>query len=252
MARFEGRVALVTGGSRGIGRATALMLAREGAHVVVSSRKLEACDEVVEEIRASGGQATAIACNISVAEQCGALVAGAIERCGGIDVLVLNAALNPYFGPVGDTPMTAAVKTVEGNVLGNLALAQAAFPSMKARGGGAIVLVSSIGGRLGGSGFAVYNASKAAGEQLVRSLATEWGRHNIRTNAVAPGLIRTDMAKVLLENPERLAATEKRNPLKRIGSPEDVAAVIAFLAGPESAYVNGQTLVVDGGQSIAG
>lgn len=251
MSEFEGKVVVVTGGSRGIGRATCLAFAELGAKVVVASRKLDACEAVVREIEGNGGTAKAVACNISVLEDCANLIDAAVEKFGGVDVLVCNAAINPAMALVHDIKLDAANKTIQANVLGNMTLCQHAFPHMKAAGGGAIILISSVGGRVGAPYVAVYNMTKAAGEQLMRNLAVEWGRYGIRANGIAPGLIRTDLAKVFLDNEKLVREHLAKSPVQRLGEPEDIAGVAVFLASRAAAFITGQTIVVDGGGSVA-
>lgn len=252
MDRFlEGKVAVVTGGSQGIGRACALALAARGASVVVASRKLAACEAVVAEVEAAGGLGLALACHIGKPADCETLIAETLRRFGRIDVLVLNAAINAAFAPIEELQDAAIEKTVGANLLGNLSLCRLAYPALKASGSGSIVLVTSVGGRLASAGVALYGVTKAACEQLVRSLAIEWGPVGIRANAVAPGLIRTHLASAFLENEGLVRGVERQNPLRRIGEPQDVAGVVDFLVSPGAAYVNGQTIVVDGGASVS-
>ena len=252
MDRFlKGKVAVVTGGSQGIGRACALTLAARGATVVVASRKLPACEAVVAEIESAGGQALALACHIGKPVDCEALIAETLHRFGRIDVLILNAAVNAAYGAIEDLPEAAIEKTVAANLLGNVNLCRLAYPALKASGDGSIVLITSVGGRLASAGVALYGVTKAAGEQLVRSLAVEWGPVGVRANAVAPGLIRTHLASAFLENERLVRGVERQNPLRRVGEPQDVAGVVDFLVSPGAAYVNGQTIVVDGGASVS-
>src|SRR5262245_13653135 len=199
---LTGKVALVTGSSRGIGRAIAERLAEHGAKVVVSSRKLDACEEVVASIRAKGGDAFAHACNIGRKEDLQGLVNAAIQKWGGIDVLVCNAAVNPYYGPSIGISDDAYDKVMNSNVRSNFWLCNMVLPQMAERGGGSIIIVSSIAGLIGSPTLGVYGISKAADMALARNIATEWGPKNIRANCLAPGLVRTDFARALWENPE--------------------------------------------------
>jgi NAD(P)-dependent dehydrogenase (short-subunit alcohol dehydrogenase family) len=247
-----GKVAIVTGASRGIGRAIAETFAEAGARVVVSSRKLAACEEVVAAIAAKGGEAVAASCNIGRREECEALVARAREAFGAVDVLVCNAAINPYFGPIAEIPDETFDKVMASNVRSNLWLASLVLPEMAARRDGVVLVVSSIAGLRGSPLLGAYAISKAADMQLVRNLAVEWGQHNIRVNAIAPGLIKTDFARALWENPELREITLKQTPLQRLGEPEDIAGAALFLAAPSGRFVTGTTLVVDGGVMIAG
>jgi NAD(P)-dependent dehydrogenase (short-subunit alcohol dehydrogenase family) len=198
LSNLKGKVAIVTGSSRGIGRSIAIQLAKAGAKVVISSRKLAACEDVVQTIRDAGGEAMAIAANISDKAQVEALVAQTRAAWGGIDIMVCNAATNPYYGPMTGMSDEVFDKIMRNNVLSNAWLCNLAYPDMKAKKDGAIVIVSSIGGLHGSSVIGAYNVSKAADMQLARNLAVEWGPDNIRVNCIAPGLIRTDFAKALL------------------------------------------------------
>jgi NAD(P)-dependent dehydrogenase (short-subunit alcohol dehydrogenase family) len=249
---LEGKVAVITGSSRGIGRAIAELYAEAGARVVVSSRKLDACEEVVAAIKARDGAAIAVACNISRKEECEALVARARDAFGRIDVLVCNAAINPYYGPLTDIPDEAFDKIMASNIRSNLWLCRLVMPEMAERRDGAVIVISSIGGLRGSPSIGAYAVSKAADMQLVRNLAVEWGRFNIRVNAIAPGLVKTDFARALWENPELREITLKQTPLQRLGEPEDIAGAALFLAAPAGRFVTGTTMVVDGGVMIAG
>ena len=248
---MDGKVALITGSSRGIGRAIAEAFAEAGARVVVSSRNTDACERAAQAIRSRGGEALAIACNVSDRDAIDALVTGAVERLGPIDVLVGNAAANPYFGPLRDIEDRAWDKVMGTNVRSNLWLCNRVIPGMAERGGGAVILVSSIAAFKGDAALGAYSVSKAAQIQLVRSLAVEWGPAGVRVNAIAPGLVRTDFARALWEDDARRAARERVTPLRRIGEPEDVAGAAVFLASRAGAYVTGQCIVVDGGVTIA-
>lgn len=252
--KLNGKVAIVTGSSRGIGRSIAIQLARAGARVVISSRKPDACEEVVQTIRetcgAHGGEAIAIAANISDKAQVEALVAQTRAAWGGIDIMVCNAATNPYYGPMTGMSDEVFDKIMRNNVLSNAWLCNLAYPDMKARKNGAIVIVSSIGGLHGSPVIGAYNISKAADMQLARNLAVEWGPDNIRVNCIAPGLIRTDFAKALHENPVMKARVEGDTPLRRIGEPDDIGGIAVLLASAAGQYITGQTIVADGGLMI--
>lgn len=248
---LEGKVTIITGSSRGIGRAAAELMAQLGARVVVSSRKPEPCEEVVKEIRSKGGEAISIPCNISRRNEVEALLKNAESTLGPIDVLVCNAAVNPYYGPLGEIPDEAFDKIMSSNVKSNLWLCNLAIPGMAARGGGAVVIVSSIAGLRGSLNLGAYGISKAADFGLTRNLALEWGPRNVRVNCVAPGLIKTDFARALWENPQALAFRNEHTPLRRIGTPEEVGSVIAFLASPAASFMTGEIVVVDGGVMIA-
>ncbi len=247
MFDLKGKVAVVTGGSRGIGRSICEQLAIQGAKVVVSSRKLPACEEVVAGIKAKGGEAIATEANISDRTQLEALVATARKAYGRIDVMVCNAAANPYFGPLTGLKDDVFLKIMQNNVLSNLWLCNMVCPEMAERKDGVVIIVSSIGALIGSSHIAAYNMSKAADLSLVKSLAMEWGPHNIRINAIAPGLIRTDFARALWENPQIRKASESKATLKRIGEPEDIGGVACFLASKAGAFVSGQVIIADGG-----
>jgi len=250
MFQLTGKVALITGSSRGIGRAIAETMARQGATVVVSSRKQEACDEVVAGIRADGGEATAVPCNIGRKEDLEALVAATLRIYGRIDVLVCNAATNPVFGPMREASDEAYDKIMTTNVKSAFWLCNMVAPQMAARKNGAIIVISSIASMYGNRKLGLYGVSKAAEQQLVRNLAVEWGGDNIRVNAIAPGLVRTDFARALWEDPKRLSVMEAITPLKRIGEPVEIAALATFLASDSASFITGQTIVADGGRTI--
>ena len=251
---LTGKTAIVTGSSRGIGRAIARRLAEHGANVIVSSRKADACAQTAAEIDGAVGRAAAtpIAANISSKEELRQLVEETIRRFGRIDVLVCNAASNPYFGPMAGISDDQFRKILDNNVLANHWLIQMAAPGMIERRDGSIVIVSSIGGLKGSPMLGAYNVSKAADFQLARNLAVELGRRNVRVNCIAPGLVRTDFARALWENPDTLKAATATTPLGRIGEPDEIAGAAVYLASPASAFMTGQTIVVDGGATIAG
>jgi len=250
--RLDGKVAIVTGSSRGIGRSIAEHLAAQGAKVVISSRKQGPCEEVAQAIRAGGGQAIAVPASIGEKAQLEALVAQTRKQFGQIDILVCNAASNPYFGPMAGLPDEAFQKVLQNNIVANHWLANLVAPEMAQRRDGVIIIVSSIGGLKGSALLGAYAISKAADMQLARNLAVEWGKHNIRVNCIAPGLVRTDFARALWSNPELLAHTEAVTPLGRIGEPDDIGGIAAFLASRAGAFVTGQTIVADGGITITG
>lgn len=248
---LTGHVAVITGSSKGIGRSIAETMAAMGAKVVVSSRKADACEEVATGIRKAGGEATVIACNIGRRPEVEGLIKGALEKYGRIDALVCNAAVNPYFGPLVDIKDEQWDKIMESNIRSNLWLANLAAPGMAERGGGTITIVSSIGGLKGSAKLGAYGISKAADFGLARALAVEWGPKNVRVNAIAPGLVKTDFARALWEDKANLAKRLESSPLKRIGEPEDIGGVAAFLASPAAAFITGQVIVADGGVTIA-
>lgn len=250
MFGLEGRVAVITGSSRGIGRSIAEQMARAGARVVVSSRKPEACDKVVQGIREAGGEAVTIPCSLSDRAQLDNLVDATIAQFGRLDVLVCNAAVNPYFGPMATMPEDAYDKIMACNLKANFILCNRAAARMADGGGGSIIIVSSIGGNQGSDTLAAYGMSKAADSSLAKSLAIEWGPKGIRANCIAPGLIRTDFSKALWQNAALLQKVERGTPLRRIGEPDDIGGVAVFLASRAADYLTGQTLVVDGGLTV--
>jgi NAD(P)-dependent dehydrogenase (short-subunit alcohol dehydrogenase family) len=245
---LSGKVAVVTGGSRGIGRAICLRLAEHGARVVVSSRKLDACQQVVDDITARGGVAVARSCHIARKEELQALVDATESQWGAIDILVCNAAVNPYFGPAAGMSDEAFDRVMDSNVRSNFWLSNMALPGMARRGGGSVIIISSVGGFQGSNKIGVYNISKAADMQLARNIAIEWGRSGVRANCIAPGLIRTDFARALWEDPGILARTVKHSPLNRIGEADEIAGAAVFLASRASGFMTGQTMVIDGGR----
>ena len=248
---LAGKVAVVTGSSRGIGRAIAELLAAHGASVVVSSRKADACRPVADGIIAAGGRAIVIPCNVSRRPEVDALVDGTLSALGRLDVLVCNAAVNPAYGPMGDLSDEAFDKIMGANVKSTLWLCNRVMPGMAAAGGGSVVIVSSIAGLRAAPMIGAYGISKAADFQLARNLAVEWGPRNVRINCIAPGLVKTDFAKALWENPAALAARNSATPLRRIGEPAEIAPAAVFLASPASSFMTGQTIVIDGGVTIA-
>ena len=254
MSLFDltGKVAIITGSSRGIGRAIAEELAAQGAKVVISSRKQEACDAVAAEINAARGDGTAVAIAASISDkvQLQDLFARTKEQLGPVDILVCNAASNPYYGSMDGIEDEQFRKVLDNNILSNHWLIQLALPDMRAKGDGAIVVVSSIGGLRGSPTIGAYNVSKAADFQLVRNYAVENGQHGVRVNAIAPGLVKTDFARALWENPKALSATEARLPMRRIGEPRDIAGAAVYLSSAAAGWITGQMVVVDGGATI--
>jgi NAD(P)-dependent dehydrogenase (short-subunit alcohol dehydrogenase family) len=249
--RLDEKVAVVTGSSRGIGRSIVESMASLGAKVVVSSRKAEACEAVVSGIRAQGGQAITVACNVSRKPEVENLVAAAIKQWSRIDILVCNAAVNPAYGPLANLTDEVFDKIMGANVKGNLWLCNLVIPGMAERGDGAVIIISSIAGLRASPNLGGYGISKAADFSLARNLAVEWGPRNVRVNCIAPGLIQTDFARALWENPERLAKRNEETPLRRIGQPHEIGPIAAFLASPAASYITGQVIVADGGITIA-
>jgi NAD(P)-dependent dehydrogenase (short-subunit alcohol dehydrogenase family) len=248
---LTGQVAVITGSSKGIGRSIAEIMAAMGAKVVVSSRKADACEEVADGIRKAGGDATVIPCHIGRKEDCEGLIKGAVAKYGKVDALVCNAAVNPYFGPLSGISDDQWDKIMESNIRSNLWLANLAAPGMAERGGGTITIVSSIGGLKGSAKLGAYAVSKAADFGLARSLAVELGPQNVRVNAIAPGLVKTDFARALWEDKANLEKRLTNSPLKRIGDPDDIGGIAAFLASKAASFITGQVIVADGGVTIA-
>ena len=249
---LTGKIAIVTGSSRGIGRAIAKAMADHGAKVVISSRKQDACEEVAAAINAKHGEgrATAIAASISSKDDLQHLADETRARFGQIDVLVCNAASNPYYGPMSGISDDQFRKILDNNVLANHWLIAMVAPEMVEREDGSIIIVSSVGGLTSSTVIGAYNISKAADFQLARNLAAEFGPSGVRVNCIAPGLIKTDFAKALWENPEVLKAVTRGTPLRRIGLPEEIAGAAVYLASPASTFMTGQAMVVDGGSTI--
>lgn len=252
---LSGKVALITGSSKGIGRAIAEEMARHGARVVISSRKADNCTAVTAAINAEcatgSGGAVAIPANISTREEIERLVAETRRQLGRVDIVVCNAAVNPAYGPMSALPDTAFEKILHVNILSNHWLIQQVLPEMIERRDGAVIVVSSIGGLRASTTLGAYCISKAADLQLVRNLALENGRHNIRVNAISPGLVRTDFARALWENPEYLASHTERDALQRIAEPRELAGIAVYLASAAASFTTGQNFVIDGGATIS-
>lgn len=246
------KVAIITGSSRGIGRAIAEAMADQGARVVISSRKADACREAADAINAKHGDDTAIVvpANISSKEALQNLVDETRAQLGRIDILVCNAASNPYYGPMAGIEDDQFRKILENNVIANHWLINMIAPEMVERNEGSIIIVSSIGGMTGSTMIGAYNVSKAADFQLARNFAAEFGPSGVRVNCIAPGLVRTDFARALWENPDTLKAVTRHTPLRRIGEPHEIAGAAVFLASPASTFMTGQTIVVDGGSTV--
>ena len=248
---LSGQVAVITGSSRGIGRSAAEIMAALGAKVVVSSRKADACEEVAAAIKKAGGEAIVIPCNIGRKNEVEALIGGTIKQWGRIDTLVCNAAVNPYYGPLAGLPDDAFDKIMNSNVKSNIWLTNLAIPAMAEKGGGSVVIVSSIGGLRGTGILGAYGISKAADFALARNLAVEWGPKNIRINCIAPGLVKTDFARALWEDEKNLKPRLQTTPLRRIGEPDEIGGIVAFLASSAATFMTGSVVVADGGVTIA-
>jgi len=245
--RLDGKVALVTGASKGIGQAMALGLAESGASVVLSSRKQEAVDAVAEAIKADGLEATGIAANMGNIEDIQSLVEQTVEVYGGLDVIINNAAANPVFGPIQNTDERAFDKIIDVNLKGPFELCKQAWPIMKQRGGGSIIHISSIGGLTPEAGIGIYSVSKAAIINMTKAMAQDWGADNIRVNTICPGLIKTKFSEALWNDESSLERFVKRIPLGRIGEPGDITGLAVYLASAASAYCSGGVYMVDGG-----
>jgi NAD(P)-dependent dehydrogenase (short-subunit alcohol dehydrogenase family) len=247
--QLDGKVALVTGASKGIGEGMARGLAEFGASVVVSSRKQEAVDAVAETFKSDGLEATGIAANMSSIEDIHSLVDKTVETYGGLDIIINNAAVNPVFGPIQNTDERAFDKIIDVNLKGPFELCKKAFPALKQRGGGSIIHISSIGGLRPEAGIGIYSVSKAAIINLTQAMAQDWGGDNIRVNAICPGLIKTKFSEALWNNDEILDRFLKHIPLGRAGNPDDIAGLAVFLASDAAAYCSGGAYLVDGGYS---
>ena len=249
---LTGKVAIITGSSRGIGKAIAERMAQHGAKVAISSRKPGPCDEVAAEINAAYGEGTAIAvpANISSKEDLQRLVDETRKAFGKVDIVVCNAASNPYYGPMAGIADDQFRKILDNNIVSNHWLINMVVPEMIERKDGAVIIVSSIGGLRGSPVIGAYNISKAADFQLARNLAYEYGPHGVRVNCIAPGLIKTDFAKALWDNPETLKRSTSTVPLRRIGEPDEIAGAAVFLASAAGTFMTGQAIVVDGGATI--
>ena len=254
MSQFDltGKVAIITGSSKGIGKASAFELAAHGAKVIISSRKQDACDTVAAEINAKHGAGTAIAVAANISDKAALqhLVDETRAAFGRIDVLVCNAASNPYYGPQEGIADDQFRKILDNNIVSNHWLIAMVAPEMRARRSGSIIIISSIGGLRGSTVIGAYCISKAADMQLARNLAHEFGPDNVRVNCIAPGLVRTDFARALWEDPERQKTANTSVPLRRIGEPEEIAGAVVFLGSAASSFMTGQTMVIDGGVTI--
>lgn len=245
--RLDGKVALVTGASKGIGEAMARGLAEFGAKVVVSSRKQEAVDPVAAAFRADGLEAIGIAANMGNIEQTHALVDKTVEAYGGLDIIINNAAANPVFGPIQQTDERAFDKIINVNLKGPFELCKKAYPILKERGGGSIINISSIGGLTPESGIGIYSVSKAGINNLTKAMAQDWGPDNIRVNAICPGLIKTKFSEALWNNETILERFLQKIPLRRTGTADDIAGLAVYLASDAAAYCTGGIYMIDGG-----
>ncbi len=245
---LAGKIALVTGATRGIGRSIAEELGKAGAKVAICSRKADACAETEADLARSGIEVLAMPCNVSRKEELQALVDATRARWGRIDIVVANAATNPYYGPLTGIGDEAFDKIFANNLKSVLWLAGMTLPGMTA--GGSFILVGSIGGIIANTVIGAYGMSKAAGHHLVRNLAAEWGPKNVRVNAIAPGLIKTEFARALWEDPKRAEERVSNTPLRRLGEPRDIGGIAVFLASPAAAFITGQCIVADGGVTI--
>lgn len=256
MSLFDmtGQVAIITGSSRGIGKAIAEEMAVQGAKVVISSRKLDVCEAVAQSINDAHGAGTAIAvaANISRREDLQNLVDQTRKAFGKVTALVCNAASNPYYGPSLGISDDQFRKIMDNNILSNHWLISMVAPEMIERGDGSITIISSVGGLKGSTVIGAYCISKAADMQMARNLADEFGPAGVRVNCIAPGLIRTDFAKVLIDNPEIYKRSTERSPLRRVGEPHEIAGAAVFLAARAGGFTTGQTIVIDGGNTISG
>ncbi|GAA4271868.1 glucose 1-dehydrogenase [Aquimarina gracilis] len=249
---LEGKVAIITGSSKGIGKSIAQGLAEHGAKVVISSRSQEAVNEVVAEFEKAGLQAIGIACHIGKADQRQNLIQKTIEQCGGIDILVNNAAINPVYGPIEDAEEAVFDKIMDVNVKAPWMLSNLALPSMKERGGGSIINIASVEALHPGAGLGLYSTSKAALLMLTKNQAKEWGQHGIRANVVCPGLIKTKFSAALWQNEKLLQKIERTLPTARMGMPDEMAGIVCLLASDAGAYMTGGVYNADGGYMIAG
>jgi len=254
MFDLTGKTAIITGSSKGIGKSIAMQMALQGAKVVVSSRKAEMCETTAKEINdaclKTEGEAIVIPCNISDKTALKLLVDETNIQFGKIDILVCNAATNPYFGSIQDIPEDAFDKVMNNNIKSNHLLCQMVIPEMIDRKDGSIIFISSVGGIRASTVIGAYNVSKAADIMLAKNLAAEFGKFNVRTNVIAPGLFKTDFAKALWENPEILKQSTATCPMRRIGEPDEIGGAAVFLASKAASFVNGHTLVIDGGSTV--
>ena len=244
---LEGKVAIITGSSKGIGKAIAQAYAENGATVVISSRKQEACDKVAEEFKAQGFKAIAIACHVGNADDRKALVEKSMALLGGVDILVNNAGTNPVFGPLEEAPETVFDQIMNVNVKAPWDLANQCLPVMKNRGGGVIINISSVEGELPEEGLGIYSVSKSAVTMLTKSQAKEWGKYGIRVNAICPGLIKTKFSAALWTNEKIMQQIKESTPVGRMGEPDEIAGIALLLASNAGSFLTGSIIVADGG-----
>ena len=249
---LKNKAIVITGSSRGIGKSMAIRFSEFGAKLIISSRKIESCKEVEEEIKKNGGTAFSKACNISSKIQCEELIGFCLEKFGAIDVLVCNAASNPYYGDLEKIPDELFDKIMNNNVKSNLWLCKKAIPALKKNKGGSIIIVSSIAGLQGVKNLGAYSISKTADIGLIRSLAVELGKYKVNVNGLCPGIIKTDFARELWDNPKILNDVEKLAPLGRIGTTDEVTGAAILLASKAGSFITGQVITMDGGVTIAG
>ncbi len=247
---LTGKVALVSGATRGIGLAIAKGLAAAGATVVVSSRKADAVAAAVAEITDAGHKAIGIAANVGKLDEARKLVDDTVAQAGGLDIVVNNAAANPVYGPVENTDEGAWAKIMSVNLQGPFEIAKRALPHMVARSGGAVLNISSVEGLTPGEGLGIYSVSKAALIALTQVMAREWGPKGVRANTICPGLIKTDFSSTLWKDEKLMARFLRAQPIQRIGEPDEVAGLAVFLCSPAAGFITGGTYTVDGGYTI--
>lgn len=249
---LEGKVAIVTGASKGIGESMARGLAEFGAKVIVSSRNQDAVDKVAASFKADGLEATGVACHVGHSDQQKALVEAAKDIYGGIDIIINNAAINPVFGPIADVENAVFDKIMKVNVRAPFELANLAYPIMKERGGGSVINIASVEGMKPSFGLGLYSVSKAAMIMLTKNQAKEWGKDGIRSNAICPGLVKTKFSSALWNNEHIMKQVKKMLPSRRMAMPDEMAGLAVFLASDASAYCTGAVFTADGGHMIAG
>jgi len=247
---LSGKIALVTGASRGIGEAIALLLAEQGAHVIVSSRKIDGCQLVADKINSAGGNAEALACHVGNMEQIEDTFATIADKFGRLDILINNAATNPYFGHILDTDLGAYSKTVDVNIRGYFFMSVAAGKLMRANGGGAIVNTASVNALQPGMAQGIYSITKAAVVNMTKAFAKECGEFGIRVNALLPGITKTQFAGALFADKAIYQKAVENIPMKRHAEPNEMAGTVLYLVSDASSYTNGECIIVDGGLTI--